>query len=181
MRIYQEMKGRRHIILLLLCLFTLQAGIHAQPDGNYVKTVRMLDRLQSHGITSYQFYNGRGWPFLSATDGLGMSGNYAYTLQSYDAAGNVKTHLLTASEILSKDSIDYLGSLVMENGVPAQYLFAGGYCSLNDANASGGIGWHYYNRDHLGNNREVVSESGTLEQVTNYRRDCRLILPIAIA
>ena len=27
MRIYQEMKGRRHIILLLLCLFTVHAGI----------------------------------------------------------------------------------------------------------------------------------------------------------
>ena len=30
------------------------------------------------------------------------------------------------------------------------------------------LGWHYYNQDHLGNNREVVNESGTLEQVTNY-------------
>ena len=94
MRIYQEMKGRRHIILLLLYLFTVHVGIHAQPNVNYVKTVRMLDSLQSHGITSYQFYNGRGWPFLSATDGLGMSGNYAYTLQSYDAAGNVSRQWL---------------------------------------------------------------------------------------
>lgn len=88
------MKGRRHIILLLLYLFTVHVGIHAQPNANYVKTVRMLDSLQSHGITSYQFYNGRGWPFLSATDGLGMSGNYAYTLQSYDAAGNVSRQWL---------------------------------------------------------------------------------------
>ena len=28
--------------------------------------------------------------------------------------------------------------------------------------------FHYYNQDHLGNNREVVNENGTIEQVTNY-------------
>ncbi len=27
---------------------------------------------------------------------------------------------------------------------------------------------YYYNKDHLGNNREVVNENGTIEQVTNY-------------
>ena len=94
MRIYQEMKGRRHIILLLLCLFTGLTGALAQPNANYVKTVRMLDSLQNNSITTYQFYDGWGRSSLSATDGLGMSGNYAYTLQSYDAAGNVSRQWL---------------------------------------------------------------------------------------
>ena len=94
MRIYQEMKGRRHIILLLLCLFTGLTGALAQPNANYVKTVRMLDSLQNNSITTYQFYDGWGRLSLSATDGLGMSGNYAYTLQSYDAAGNVSRQWL---------------------------------------------------------------------------------------
>ena len=88
------MKGRGHIILIFLCLFTGLSGAFGQPSGNYVKTVRMLDSLQSHGITSYQFYDGWGRPTLTATDGLGMSGNYAYTLQSYDAAGNVSRQWL---------------------------------------------------------------------------------------
>ena len=44
---------------------------------------------------------------------------------------------------------------------------APGYCSLRDGgNAS--VAFHYYNRDHLGNNREVVNKSGALEQVTHY-------------
>ena len=114
-----------------------------------------------------QFADGNVTEYVYTATGRKLRAVY-YTAVPGITVGSGETHQLTASEILSKDSIDYLGSLVMENGVPAQYLFAGGYCSLNDVNASGGIGWHYYNRDHLGNNREVVSESGTLEQVTNY-------------
>ena len=114
-----------------------------------------------------QFADGNVTEYAYTATGRKLRAVY-YTAVPGITVGSGETHQLTASEILSKDSIDYLGSLVMENGVPAQYLFAGGYCSLNDVNASGGIGWHYYNRDHLGNNREVVSESGTLEQVTNY-------------
>ena len=93
MRIYLEMNKQR-CVLVLLCIFTGLVPSLGQPDGNYVKTVRMVDSLQNNGITSYQFYDGWGRPSLSATDGLGMSGNYAYTLQSYDAAGNVSRQWL---------------------------------------------------------------------------------------
>ncbi len=50
---------------------------------------------------------------------------------------------LTVAQILLADSTDYLmgGSLTM---------------------------FYYYNQDHLGNIREVVNESGTVQQVTNY-------------
>ena len=82
--------------------------------------------------------------------------------------GSGETHHLTDAEVLSKDSIDYLGSLIMENGVPAQYLFPRGYCSLRGSSGNASVAWHYYNQDHLGNNREVISESGVLEQVTHY-------------
>ena len=74
MRIYLEMNKKR-CVLVLLCIFTGLVPSLGQPDGNYVKTVRMVDSLQNNGITSYQFYDGWGRPSLSATDGLGMSGN----------------------------------------------------------------------------------------------------------
>ena len=42
-------------------------------------------------------------------------------------------------------------------------------CSAMDVTFSGATPqFHYYNQDHLGNNREVISESGVLEQVTHY-------------
>ena len=45
-----------------------------------------------------------------------------------------------------------------------KFLFSGGYATIN----SGTPTFHYYTQDHLGNNRAVVNESGTVEQVTHY-------------
>ena len=109
-----------------------------------------------------QFANGNVTEYVYTATGRKLRTIY-YTAVPGINVGSGETHQLSAAEILSKDSIDYFDNLIMENGAPKQYLFPGGYCSLN-----GGIGWHYYNQDHLGNNREVVNESGTLEQVTNY-------------
>ena len=114
-----------------------------------------------------QFADGNVTEYVYTATGRKLRTVY-YTAIPGITVGSGETHQLTASEILSKDSIDYLGSLTLVNGVPGQYFFPGGYCQLNEGNVSGNIGWHYYNRDHLGNNREVVSESGVLEQVTNY-------------
>ncbi len=78
-------------------------------------------------------------------------------------------HDLTEGEILYKDSTDYHDALIMENGRPSMYQFDGGYCSLWDKTSKAEeLAFHYYTKDHLGNNREVVSEDGTVEQVTNY-------------
>ena len=55
----------------------------------------------------------------------------------------------------------------MNNGKPDKYLFTGGYCNI-DTISDKNMTFHYYNQDHLGNNREVVNENGTIEQVTNY-------------
>lgn len=122
-----------------------------------------------------------------------------------------QVHPLTAGEILSSDSIDYMmgGKLITKNGRIDKHLFEGGYCR-----ATGGqthlarpplILWddedsisspsdyeqwrktfesweaamkaererdqflfYYYNRDHLGNIREVVDDNGNVVQVNNY-------------
>ncbi len=84
------------------------------------------------------------------------------------AMGSVKR--LTSAEILSKDSTDYHGGLIIENGVPSMYLFEGGFVSLKNASTNKPeIAYHYYEKDHLGNNRAVVNEqTGAYEQITNY-------------
>ncbi len=114
-----------------------------------------------------QFADGNVTEYVYTATGRKLRTIY-YTAMPGITVGSGETHQLSAAEILSKDSIDYFGNLIMENGVPAQYLFPGGYCSLRDGSGNAAVAWHYYNQDHLGNNREVVSESGTLEQVTNY-------------
>ena len=74
-------------------------------------------------------------------------------------------HRTVADNILSVDSTDYIGNFIFENGKADKYLFNGGYCSFT---STGLPIYHYYTQDHLGNNRAVVNEDGTLEQVTHY-------------
>ena len=78
---------------------------------------------------------------------------------------------LTVAQILLADSTDYLmgGSLTMKNGRIDKYLFEGGYAQASVASSTTeNFAFYYYNKDHLGNIREVVDASGAVKQVTNY-------------
>ena len=78
----------------------------------------------------------------------------------YDAAGRK----LRTVHVLEGDSVttDYCGNVVYENGVPQILLTEVGYVSLTDGK------YHYYLKDHQGNNRVVVDEEGTVEEVNDY-------------
>ncbi len=59
--------------------------------------------------------------------------------------------------------------LVVRDGMVDRCLFDGGYAKATAANPTTySFAFYYYNRDHLGNNREVVDSAGTVSQVTNY-------------
>ena len=78
----------------------------------------------------------------------------------YDAAGRK----LRTVHFLEGDSVttDYCGNVVYENGVPQILLTEVGYVSLTDGK------YHYYLKDHQGNNRVVVDEEGAVEEVNDY-------------
>ena len=78
---------------------------------------------------------------------------------------------LTMAQILLADSTDYLmgGSLTMKNGRIDKFLFGGGYAQASVASSTtDNFAFYFYNQDHLGNIREVVNASGSVQQVTNY-------------
>ena len=78
---------------------------------------------------------------------------------------------LTQGQVMYAGSTQYLlgGSLVMKDGLIDRYLFEGGYAKATSVNPTTyTFEFFYYNKDHLGNNREVVDASGTVQQVTNY-------------
>lgn len=57
----------------------------------------------------------------------------------------------------------------MKNGRIDKYLFEGGYAQASVASSTtDNFAFYYYNQDHLGNIREVVNASGSVQQVTNY-------------
>ena len=59
---------------------------------------------------------------------------------------------------------EFCGPFIFEYSVLDKFLFDGGYCTFKDGEAS----FHYYLQDHLGNNRAVICEDGTIEQTTEY-------------
>jgi RHS repeat-associated protein len=71
------------------------------------------------------------------------------------------------------EKLEYAGPFILRNDKPYTYLFEGGYCSYpvstTISSASTTVPeFFYYTKDHLGNNRTVVSESGELRQVIHY-------------
>lgn len=58
----------------------------------------------------------------------------------------------------------YCGNMLYENGTLKQILIDGGYITFSGTTPQ----YHFYLKDHLGNNRVVVSAGGTVEQVNHY-------------
>ena len=81
----------------------------------------------------------------------------AYT---YGADGTkLKTVHKTGS---TTTTTDYCGNVVYENGVQKLLLTDEGYVTLSDSK------YHYYLKDHQGNNRVVINQSGTVEETNHY-------------
>ena len=81
----------------------------------------------------------------------------AYT---YGADGTkLKTVHKTGS---TTTTTDYCGNVVYENDVQKLLLTDEGYVTLSDGK------YHYYLKDHQGNNRVVINQSGTVEEANHY-------------
>ena len=65
---------------------------------------------------------------------------------------------------LLDNSYSYCDNIIYHNGTVSQILFDGGYVSLSGSTPT----YHYYLQDHLGNNRAVIKQDGTIEQVNHY-------------
>lgn len=79
---------------------------------------------------------------------------------SYDATGK---KLQTIHQIGDANiTTDYCDNVIYENGVAKTLLFEGGYLSLEDGK------YHYFIKDHQGNNRVVADQNGNIEEVNHY-------------
>lgn len=78
----------------------------------------------------------------------------------YDANGAK----LRTTHMIGNDTTttDYCGNVIYENGNSTRLLTEAGYVSLNDNK------YHYFIQDHQGNNRVVVDQNGTVEEVNHY-------------
>jgi RHS repeat-associated protein len=95
----------------------------------------------------------------SITYSNGKSATYIY-----DANGNKLKTTYRTSGSTTETSTDYCGNMIYENNVLKQILVDGGYITFSGSTPQ----YHYYLKDHLGNNRVVCSASGAVEQVNHY-------------
>ena len=82
----------------------------------------------------------------------------------YDATGKKLRVSYKASASATAVPTDYCGNMIYENGVLKQILVDGGYIAFSGPAHY----YYYYLKDHLGNNRVVVSPSGAPLQVNHY-------------
>ena len=127
----------------------------ASAAGEYAYDVNgNLTKDLNKGIADIQ-YNVLNLPStVSFSDGSTIT----YT---YGADG---TKLRTVHTIGSTTTTtDYCGNVIYENGTQKLLLTEEGYINL-----AGTQQYHYYLKDHQGNNRVVINQSGTVEETNHY-------------
>ena len=67
-------------------------------------------------------------------------------------------------ELLIDQNYQYCGNIFYSNGNVNRIFFDGGYITISGDTPT----YHYYLQDHLGNNRVVVNQNDSVEQVNHY-------------
>ena len=132
--------------------FEFKNGANAADEYSYDANGNLTKDLNKgiSGIT----YN-----FLNLPNAVTFSDGSTITY-TYGADG---TKLRTVHKIGSTTTTtDYCGNVIYENGVQKLLLTEEGYITLSDSK------YHYYLKDHQGNNRVVISQSGTVEETSHY-------------
>ena len=115
-------------------------------NGNLTKDLnRKIADIQYNCLNlpeKVQFEGGNSISYLYAADGTKLRTTYK--------AGNAT--IIT----------DYCGNAIYENGVLVKVLTGDGYITASDNQ------FHYFIQDHQGNNRVVVAQNGTVEEVNDY-------------
>ena len=115
-------------------------------NGNLTKDLnRNITSIQYNCLnlpSKVTFGNGNTITYLYAADGT--------KLRTVHKAGSTTT------------TTDYCGNVVYENGMQKLLLTEEGYVTLADSK------YHYYLKDHQGNNRVVINQSGTVEETNHY-------------
>ena len=118
------------------------------------------------------FLNGNEIRYTYTAAGEKLCAKYCIAAPNVTRTFGVKPEGYTSGQVISGYQYDYLmgGSLILWDGLIDKVLFDGGYANGTPVNNSTTYEFalHYYNKDHLGSNREVVSNSGVVQQVTNY-------------
>ena len=132
-------------------------------DKNYVNSVTLAEAVDwgdieelggNAGNVSYT-YNLYGW--TTSID----SKDFYEELHYRDSLSNGNQGTIYFGDIA------YSGNIIYRDSKLNKVLFPGGCCTFDKEENDLPI-FHYYTQDHLGNNRVVTKEDGTVEQIVHY-------------
>lgn len=146
-------------------------GSDAEIEYEYDKNGCMTKDLNKN-ISKIE-YNLLNLPIkLSFEDGSVIS--YSYDADGVKLSADYKLSLMnvvngTTNSVKSNNRVtfhrDYCNNFIYEDGALKMLLFEGGYVSFATGSAPE---YHFYIKDHLGNNRVVADANGNIEQVNHY-------------
>ena len=137
-------------------VFNFMDGANEEIEYEYDKNGNLVKDLNKN-ISKIE-YNLLNLP-SKITFGDGKAITYVYDASGVKLLASYKT-----AHPASSHTIAYCGNMIYEDDTFKQVLFDGGYITFTDNRAM----YHYYLKDHLGNNRVVVSSKGEVEQVNHY-------------
>ena len=114
-----------------------------------------------------EYNDGRNASYVYDAEGNKLSVSYNLTAMS---SAQPQMPVMQSSDVASANvsngqkTIEYCGNIIYD-GDETMILNDVGYALYNKDN---NLSFHYYLKDHLGNNRVVVSEDGEIEQVNDY-------------
>ena len=140
-------------------------------NGNMVRDLNKCISSISYDLNNQprkiEYNDGRNASYVYDAEGNKLSVSYNLTAMS---SAQPQMPVMQSSDVASANvsngqkTIDYCGNIIYD-GDETMILNDVGYALYNkDSNLS----FHYYLKDHLGNNRVVVSEDGEIEQVNDY-------------
>ena len=115
-----------------------------------------------------QFTNGDRIQYIYSPDGQKLRATWQTAVANIVVPLN-STVNLSSSQVSSTTRTDYIGNVIYTGTASSssasvklsKYLFEGGYATVTPTTQPT---FHYYTQDHLGNNRAVVNQSGTVER-----------------
>ena len=137
-------------------VFNFKDGANEEIEYEYDKNGNLVKDLNKN-ISKIE-YNLLNLP-SKITFGDGKTITYVYDASGVKLLASYKT-----AHPASSHTIAYCGNMIYEDDTFKQVLFDGGYITFTGTRPM----YHYYLKDHLGNNRVVVSSKGEVEQVNHY-------------
>ena len=113
--------------------------------------------------SALQLTSGHRIDYLYSSDGMKRRVTHKTAIANISVPmGQIKD--LTGSQSSQTHITDYCGNVIYENGTLSKILTEEGYVTLSGTTPT----YHYYLKDHQGNNRVVINQTGVIEQINHY-------------